>query len=367
MYEEEREKKEYVCEVLRKSESIEIRFYDQIDIFNILLCTIEEREYYRMKEAQGIKVDYFVFQKKLVEMLERVAANALILSIVQRRAFILERSDFRNIVQVELPLAPIPEEQLRVHISEIVGEMQMSSTQNQRECMLLREESKRKEQAYIQKISSLEERIDRLAQEHRETETREKDINFKYSSEKTDRKLLKSELERYKSLYEKISEDAERNAERVAKAAENDKLLREKEKICHTLEEDLRKANEIIRRSFEEIKERKKAEAALKEQIEDIRQQKEEIASRNTQIEVELVEKKEEVKALEDMERERKEVVESLKAMNRSLGKKLESAYRVYSRIYGRPEQKAADDSESTKTEETATSSSLIAPESINY
>lgn len=366
VYQEGREKKEYMCEVVKREEGIEIRMYDQIDIFNILLFSIEEREYQQMKEAQGIRVDYFVFQRKIVEMLQRVGKEELLLSVGQRKAVIFERSDFRNIVYIELPLSPMPDTQIRLHVSEIIREMQMSNAKSERECTILRDEARRKEQAYTKRISMLEEQLERIEKEHRESSTREKDIQHRYSTEITEKEMIQADLERYKVLYEKAIDEAKKNSERIGRAAESEGLLREKERRCAILEEDLRKANEIIKRNFEEIKERKRAEISLSNQVEEERAKKEEVETKVAQLEVDLIEKCEEIKMQEEMEKERKEAIESLKAMNRSLSKKLESAYRVYSRIYGRTE-KVAEEEESTRTDETGTTSSLIVPESINY
>ncbi|KAI5184322.1 hypothetical protein NEHOM01_0067 [Nematocida homosporus] len=358
--------KEFKVEVLRKTSCLELRLYDQLDIFHILISRIDENEYYQLKAVQGIRVDFFVFQRKVVEMLERVHRSELILSLVGRTAVILERNDFKNIVQIELPLVDMPEGEFRTYVSEMVNEMVASSSKSKREQVLLKEEMKRKEAVYAQRLSRLEAEIQETAAKYQDLLSKEKeresDLEQQMAKSETDR----ADAIKYKQLYEELATETAKNASRLSRVDSLEISWREKERSCKLLEEDLKKANEIIKRNFEEIKERKRAEAQISAYLDEARLEKEEIENRNTQLEVDLLEKKEEIKVLEEMERERKEVIDALKHLNRSLNKKLESAYRVYSRLHGRLPPTRPEEEETSKTEDSS-GTSLVAPESIHY
>ncbi|KAI5188599.1 hypothetical protein NECID01_0212 [Nematocida sp. AWRm77] len=358
-------RKEFRCELERKHSSIELRMHDQADIFNILVSKVEEHEYSHMKDVQGIRVDYYTFVRKMAEMLGKVQREELSLSVTDTKAVIVERGDFKNIVQIELPLSTMGDVQFKRYVADVVRELQVQNAQSTRENAALREERERSEKMYRREKQSLEEEAAVLRKKYQEvsSEHQEKEGVLETLQQKARR--MEEGMHKYQSMYEQASKELGEYTEKIAHVKDIEARKREKERECALLKEDLAKANEIIKRNFEEIKAKKKAEHAFLEDMEEIRTEKARTESTNTQLEAELVEKKEEMKVLEEMGRERKEVIDTLKAQNRILTHKLESAYRVYARLYGRSSPAALFEDDDTKTEDTA--SSLIAPESLNY
>ncbi|OAG29460.1 hypothetical protein NEDG_00593 [Nematocida displodere] len=357
--------KEFKCELIRTHRGIEVRMYDQSDIFNILISRIEESEYYRIKEVQGIRVDYFVFVKKLVEMLEKVAENRLLLSLTEHKAAILERSDFKNIVQIELPLTTMPEAQFRRYVAEVVNDLQLASGRAERELSSTREEAERRGHLAAQTQARLEEELREVSQKfqallatHRETEQQK-------NQHQSQGQNLGEELGRYRALYENLQSETARKHDKMQRVEEIDTRLREAERKSRMLEEDLKKANEIIKRTFDDVKEKKRTEAALKEEIEELSSQKKELEQANAQLEGEVLERREEIRMHEEMERERKEVIGSLKLLNRSLTKRLDSTYRVYTNLYGRTAADPLSEEDTMRTDDTT--SSIVVPETLHY
>jgi len=357
--------KEVRCELLRKPAHMEVRLIDESDLFNVLISRVEESGYEKMKLEQGIRVEYLGFVKKFAEMLEKAKEGRLVLLLSSASLKVLERSDFKNIVQIELPVKMMGEEQFKSYVSEVLGELQTENARYRRENAYLKEEAQRKTQISSDRARRLEEELEEARKTAKEA-VKERNALEQEAKERREKNAKSSEdLARYVRLYEQIASEAAAGAEKVARAKETEEKLREKEKQHRTLEEDLRKANEIIKRGFEEAKERRKAETALASELEAVKIEKEEALSGSAHLEAELEEKREEVRALEEMERERKEVIDSLKMLNRSLSKKLETAYRVYARLYGRTGAEKIPEEDDTRTEENT--SSVIAPESVQY
>ncbi|KAI5156264.1 hypothetical protein NEPAR05_0425 [Nematocida parisii] len=319
---------EYNCELHKKTDSFELKMYNQ-DTFTIILSKLNESEYYTIKETQSIRVDYSSFIVILSELLKRVQRNELFIEIGSTLK-IIERNTFRNILHLELPLKNLTQTEYKLYISDILSKLNRKTSSLERENSILKEE-----------LSSSRKTNEELMGKYREEiEKREKD-NYQIKREAHD---LDTQLIRIKKESAEYSSEIER-------------IKKEKQ----VLEDDLRKANDIIKRNFEDIKSKVKTETLLKEEARNYKTEKEEIELINNKLEMEIMEKNEEIKILKEMESERIGAINNLKVLNKSLNRKLESTYRIYNRIY----KKQEDVEDDSKTEETT--SSLISPESINY
>ncbi|KAI5178213.1 hypothetical protein NEFER01_1391, partial [Nematocida sp. LUAm1] len=280
---EEGRSKEYFCEVLRKDSFLEVRFTEQLDLFNLLICKIDEKEYYQMKEIQGIRVDYYLFQRKLIELLERVYKEELTITFLKNKALIVERNDFKNIVQVELLVSPIADAQLKGYASEILKNLQLENMRYKRDSSLLKEETERKESMLHRTISQLEEEASEYRRRYEETLPREKTLAKQLEEVKEKETLLLESEKRYKHLYEQLSEEKRENAGKVDRASRTENELREKERHIKSQEEDLRKANEIIKKNFEEIRDRRKEIIHMQQEMKNLAEQKEDVENKALQ------------------------------------------------------------------------------------
>lgn len=319
---------EYACELSRKTDSFELKIYNQ-STFTIMLSKIKETEYYNIKETQCIRVDFERFVKTLGELLKRVQKKELYIE-AGHTLKIIERNTFRNILHLELPLKDLSEAEYRIYISDILSRINRRMSSLERENTILKEE---------------------LSSSRREVE----EIGNRYKREISELETHRNERFRQAEEFEsKISDLKSRNE---GYAVDIETLRRQNRAI----EEDLRKANNIIKKNFEDLKLKIKTENILKQEVNDYRHDKEDLEAANNRLEMEVIEKNEEIKILKELEIERGEAMNNLKALNKSLNRKLESTYRIYNRIY-KPQE---DTEEDTRTEDTT--SSLVAPESIHY
>lgn len=319
---------EYACELSKKTNAFELKMYNQ-GTFTILLSKINETEYYSIKETQSIRVDFERFITTLGELLRRVQKKELYIE-AHGTLKIIERNTFRNILHLELPLKDLSETEYKVYISDILSKVNRKMACLERENSILREElsssrrtAEEMERKYKQDISDLE--------RYRDERIRQTDeFEMKISN-------LKSRNEKYEMELEAV-----KRQNRI-------------------IEEDLRKANDIIKKNFEDIKQKIKTENILKQEISNSKHEKEDLETINNRLEMDVMEKNEEIKILKELEVERTEAISNLKTLNKSLNRKLESTYRIYNRIY-KPHEENEDE---TRTEDTT--SSMVAPESIHY
>ncbi|KAI5190038.1 hypothetical protein NEMIN01_0823 [Nematocida minor] len=319
---------EYTCELSKKPNAFELKLYNQAS-FTILLSRINETEYYSIKETQSIRVDFFRFMTTLAELLKRVQRKELFIEVGSTLK-IVERNAFRNILHLELPLKDLSEAEYKMYISDILSRLNRHTAALERENSILKEE-----------LSSARHTAEELRKKHEE-EMDDFESHKKQKLRQEDE--LSARISELTSLNEKHTMDVER--------------LKKQNRI---IEEDLRKANDIIKRNFEDLKNKIKTENILKQETNNYKHDKEELETINNRLEMDLMEKNEEIKILKELETERIEAINNLKVLNKSLNRKLESTYRIYNRIY-KPQEENEEDS---RTEETT--SSLIAPESIHY
>ncbi|KAI5160202.1 hypothetical protein NEAUS03_0966 [Nematocida ausubeli] len=319
---------EYICELAKKPEFFELKLYNQAT-FTIMLSKLNESEYYTIKETQSIRVNYVSFIATLSELLKRVQRKELFIE-VGSTIKIIERNTFRNILHLELPLKNLTESEYKMYISEILSKLNRKTSALERENSILKEELMSARRANDDMTQRYREELEKLESTTHRSRREAGDLEMKVNSLK------------------KITDES---------ALEIDRLKKEN----RILEDDLKKANDIIKRNFEDLKGRIKSETLLKEETRNYKQEKEDIEAINSRLEMEVMEKNEEIKILKELEEERAEAINNLKIMNKSLNRKLESTYRIYNRIY----KKHDETEEDTKTEETT--SSLIAPESIQY
>ncbi|KAH9386919.1 uncharacterized protein NEMAJ01_1815 [Nematocida major] len=314
---------EFSCEITRREETFQMKMYDPRN-FTIFLCRLTESEYFAVKERQSIRVDYAGFVRALCDLLKRVQRGDLYME-VDESVKIIERNPFRNILHLELNLHKISEAEYRGYAAEILSEITRKKESAERESAGLREEIRR-----IREREEAEQESARRRDEER-------------------RNIREREEAEQESARKRAEEALSREEEAVR---ENERL----QKQSRVLEEDLKKANEIIRKNFEELKSRVKAESLLRQELNEHREERASLEEECHRLEMQVLEAGEEIKLMKEMESERKEAIGSLKALNKSLSRKLESTYRIYNRVY-----KETDDD--TKTEE----SSIVAPESVQY
>lgn len=355
--------REHRCEILESPTSVTVRLFDLSDIFRVFVAEIREDTYHRLRESQGIRVGFRVFREKLREMLERVKRRDLILSVVSNTAIILERNDFKNITQLELSLLPLDESEVRKYILAAFAEAERTGREVRAENTVLREEMRRKNEGQQQSISQLRQELTGLRESLHAQRRQLSDAEEEKRRNAERAAAAEENAAIHKSQRESVEAEIRSIREKISRADTLEARAQAQDLKVKSVEEDLHKANAIIKRTLEELKEKKNLVMRLQEELDSLHVQKEALEREAARTELLLLEKTEEIRSISELARERKEAVDSLKILNRSLNKRLSSTYRVYSHLYNTGPLSPCGSDEEPETLDTNSSSTAVVPE----
>lgn len=310
------------CEVIKTHEHLEIRLTDTKDMFNLYYSYITPSEYHNIRREQDLRVDYERFTYKLLEMLNDAVKGNLLLLFGKdgSKLVFLERNDFRNIVRLEVKLSRPDDVHFRRYISDIIGKTETENTRLARENAILKSEVETKDSSYSSTVSRLESELSSITTE--------------YSG-------VKRNVDRYVQEIQELKREIQKND--MASSS----LQMEKDRRIVQIEEDLGKANELVKRFMDESVERKRMAGVLQANEKELERIREE-----------WKEKTERVRELEEIRDEKNEVIKTLKTTNEALTSKLDNMHAIYSKIYKQSKTSKEDSSEAMED-----SNSLVLPE----
>lgn len=324
------------CDITKSQDLLEVRLIDSGDIFYV--CSLSPSDFYVLKREQDLIVDYESFIPILVKLFHGVSTNRLfaLFSKETSRFMFVEKSDFRNIVRLELKFLKPDESHYKRYLSDIISRMESDNIK------LLKENGMLKEQC-ISGDKQLKDRIGYLEQENSTLKSRVEKL-YKESDRLTNEsyskgleikdlktKILDLEKENTSLVY-----DVEKARIEIVKNKSLDEKNKEMEKDLNDLRREMETANGIIRKLKED-------NGSLKTSLEKFEEVGKNTKSENKKMKNELDELKKKLRGVEEKYKKNKEElknresqIKQLENENQGLARRLENAQSVYNHFYSK-------------------------------
>lgn len=326
------------CDITKTDELLEIRLIDTGDIFSFYVCSISPSDFYVLKREQDLIVDYEKFIPILVKLFHGVSTNRLyaLFSKETSKFMFVEKSEFRNIVRLEIKFLKPDESHYKRYLSDIISRMESDNIKLIKENGMLKEQCISGDKQMKDRIGFLEEeqaslksKIERMYKESdrltNESYTKGMEIKELKS------RILDLEKENTSLVY-----DVEKARLEVVKSKNLEEKNREIEKEVGDLRREIETANEIIRRLRED-------NGSLKASLEKYEDSGKNTKSENKRLKNELEEVKKKMKSLEEKFKRNKEdlkgkesQIKLLESENQGLSRRLENAQSVYNHFYSK-------------------------------
>ncbi|EOB14533.1 Laminin subunit beta-4 [Nosema bombycis CQ1] len=326
------------CDITRSDDLVEVRLIDTRDIFTFYVCNLSQSDFYILKREQDLIVDYESFIPILVKLFHGILTKRLfaLFSKETTKFMFVEKSEFRNIIRLELPFLKPDESHFKRYLSDIIERMESYNIKLIKENGMLKEQCINGDKQMKDKISYLEgessslkiklEKIykesDKLNKENLEKDLNLKDLKNKIFKLEKDNNELNYDLEKSKLEIVK-NQGIKSNIDNYEKEIIN---LKKEIETANEIIKDLKEENKEIKSNKEHFEEEnlkiKKSNENLKKDLEDFKKKLKNLINKNKQL-----------------EEENEKIIksnENLKKEGENIKKKLENAQSVYNHFYNK-------------------------------
>ncbi|KAF9763671.1 Spindle assembly abnormal protein 6 like protein [Nosema granulosis] len=326
------------CDITKTDELVDIRLIDTRDIFTFYVCSLTPSDFYVLKREQDLIVDYDKFIPILVKLFHGVSTNRLcaLFSKETWKFMFVEKSEFRNIVRLELSFLKPDESHYKRYLSDIISRMESDNIRLIKENGMLKEQCLNGDKQMKDRMGYLEEelsshktKIERLYKES----DRLTNENYNKGMEIKDLKNKVLSLEKENT---NLSYDVEKAKLEIVKNKNFEEKNKEIEKEVQELRKEIDTANEIIRKMREE-------NLNLKTSLEKHEDSGKGVKNENKKLKSELDDLKKKYRGLEEKSRKNKEdlkqkeaQIKQLENENQGLSRRLENAQSVYNHFYSK-------------------------------